>query len=75
MDISSATISKRKYVAVLFCHQFRIKIDKAKKKIYHKTRDKNSISDPESAVIISTQQQGTTLELRADMELICILLS
>lgn len=34
----------------------------------------NSVSDPESAVIISTQQQERTLGLIADMELICTLL-
>lgn len=42
-----------------------------KEETYHNTQDMNSTSDPESAVIISTQQQGRTLGLIADMELIC----
>lgn len=58
------------------------KSKQGKEKIYHKTQDMNSTSDPESAVIISTQQQGRTLQLIrnynmdiiADMELICTLL-
>lgn len=55
-------------------HPVQNKSRQGKQKIYHKTQDMNSTSDPESAVIISTKQQGRTLGLTADMELICTLL-
>ena len=44
-----------------------------KEKVYHRTQDMNSTTNPESTVIILTQLQGSTLGLAAEIELICIL--
>lgn len=56
--MSGARISRKKGVAVLFWHyQFKTEVDKAKTQ---KTQATNSASDPESAAVIPTQQQGRT---------------